>query len=528
MVPKFVYLDMEEYRDLNVTAEAFMQTLDRQGLEQVGAGIALQAYLPDSFAVQKRINAWARRRVAAGGAPITIRLVKGANMEMERVEASLRGWPQAPFRTKAETDANYKRMLHEGMRPENLAAVRLGIASHNLFDLAYGLVLAAEQRALDQVQFEMLEGMANHQRRALFELTRNLLLYAPATRKEDFIHAIGYLIRRLDENTGPDNFLRHAFKLQVDSDDWRQLEEQFLASLRADRCVCPRRRAAPRTAGSPGSGRRRRRRPWRTSSTSRTRTSRCRRTSPGRSRSSRAGRRARATPPSRFRWWSPARRSSTDRQVRDCLDPSRPGVVVGRYRQASEEDVATAVECARRDDGGWRAMSHRSRSEILAPGGPGDPRRARRPDGRRAGRRRQDPRRVRPRGLRGGRLRRVLPAGARRSSHRMPRLRARGKGVVAVVSPWNFPIAIPCGGVAAALAAGNTVILKPASDTVLVAHELCRVLLARGRAEQGAAVPALLGSDGRVAAGDASGRGRRDPDRRHRHRVRHAPRQAGA
>jgi RHH-type proline utilization regulon transcriptional repressor/proline dehydrogenase/delta 1-pyrroline-5-carboxylate dehydrogenase len=50
---------------------------------------------------------------------------------------------------------------------------------------------------------------------------------------------------------------------------------------------------------------------------------------------------------------------------------------------------------------------------------------------------------------------------------------ACGKGVVVVVSPWNFPIAIPCGGVAAALAAGNTVILKPASDTVLVAHLLC-------------------------------------------------------
>src|SRR5208283_2619937 len=56
----------------------------------------------------------------------------------------------------------------------------------------------------------------------------------------------------------------------------------------------------------------------------------------------------------------------------------------------------------------------------------------------------------------------------------MPGLRAQGKGAVVVVSPWNFPIAIPCGGVAAALAAGNTVILKPASDTVLVAWELCQ------------------------------------------------------
>ena len=143
VVPKFVYLDMEEYRDKELTAEVFMRTLDRPGLEQARAGIALQAYIPDSFATQQRINEWARKRVAAGGAPVTIRLVKGANMEAERVEASLRGWPQAPYKTKLETDANYLRMLHEGMRPENLAAVRLGIASHNLFTLAYGLVLAA-------------------------------------------------------------------------------------------------------------------------------------------------------------------------------------------------------------------------------------------------------------------------------------------------------------------------------------------------------------------------------------------------
>ena len=52
--------------------------------------------IPDSYATQQRINDWARKRMAAGGAPITIRLVKGANMEAERVEASIRCWSQAP------------------------------------------------------------------------------------------------------------------------------------------------------------------------------------------------------------------------------------------------------------------------------------------------------------------------------------------------------------------------------------------------------------------------------------------------
>ena len=100
VVPKFVYLDMEEYRDKELTAEAFMRTLDRKGLEQVRAGIALQSYIPDSHRTLRQLQEWARKRVAAGGGGITIRLVKGANMESERAESSMRGWPQAPYKTK--------------------------------------------------------------------------------------------------------------------------------------------------------------------------------------------------------------------------------------------------------------------------------------------------------------------------------------------------------------------------------------------------------------------------------------------
>src|SRR4051812_10147206 len=133
-------------------------------------------------------------------------------------------------------------MIHELLKPENLAAMDVGVASHNLFELAYGLVLASERGALDKVQFEMLEGMANQQRRALFELTRNLLLYAPACSKEDFINAIGYLVRRLDENTGPENFLRHAFKIHVGSPEWDRLEKGFLDAL----ALAPTASAAPR------------------------------------------------------------------------------------------------------------------------------------------------------------------------------------------------------------------------------------------------------------------------------------------
>ena len=60
------------------------------------------------------------------------------------------------------------------------------------------------------------------------------------------------------------------------------------------------------------------------------------------------------------------------------------------------------------------------------------------------------------------------------------RLALRGRGVFACISPWNFPLAIFTGQVAAALAAGNAVIAKPAEQTPLVAAEMVRLLHASG------------------------------------------------
>ena len=63
-------------------------------------------------------------------------------MEMEKVESSIRNWSLATFDNKLEVDANYKRMVEYGMRYENIKAVHLGIASHNLFELAFAFKLA--------------------------------------------------------------------------------------------------------------------------------------------------------------------------------------------------------------------------------------------------------------------------------------------------------------------------------------------------------------------------------------------------
>ena len=54
------------------------------------------------------------------------------------------------------------------------------------------------------------------------------------------------------------------------------------------------------------------------------------------------------------------------------------------------------------------------------------------------------------------------------------------RGVTVVISPWNFPLAIACGMAVAALVTGNTVVLKPAEQSSLIAHQLARIILEAG------------------------------------------------
>ncbi|MGD0665422.1 MAG: bifunctional proline dehydrogenase/L-glutamate gamma-semialdehyde dehydrogenase, partial [Rhabdochlamydiaceae bacterium] len=219
-VHKFVNLDMEEYRDLRLTVDLFKKVLSEPEFHDYSAGIVLQAYLPDAHEYQKELTNWAMERIKNKGAPIKIRIVKGANLAMEQHEASVKGWAQAPYRDKIDVDANYKRMVTYGCLPENAKAVHIGVASHNLFDIAYAMLLRAEYSVEKEISFEMLEGMADHIRRVVQKLSKDILLYCPVATKADFQSAVAYLIRRLDENTGPDNFLRHTFGLEPHTPQW--------------------------------------------------------------------------------------------------------------------------------------------------------------------------------------------------------------------------------------------------------------------------------------------------------------------
>jgi RHH-type proline utilization regulon transcriptional repressor/proline dehydrogenase/delta 1-pyrroline-5-carboxylate dehydrogenase len=207
----FVNLDMEEYRDLDLTIEVFTALLAEPEFARLEAGIVLQAYLPDSVAALERLVAFAAHRVAAGGAGIKVRLVKGANLSMEHVEAELHGWVLAPYGTKAEVDANYLRLVDRALRPELAGTLRLGVGSHNLYDVALAHLLAEQRGVSAALDVEMLQGMSPAQARAVKARAGTVLLYTPVVAPEDFDVAVSYLVRRLEENAQPQNFLHALF-----------------------------------------------------------------------------------------------------------------------------------------------------------------------------------------------------------------------------------------------------------------------------------------------------------------------------
>ncbi|WP_194396673.1 proline dehydrogenase family protein [Microbacterium atlanticum] len=247
----FINLDMEEYRDLDLTIAVFMRLLEDPRLHPLEAGIVLQAYLPDALPALQRLTDWARKRVGDGGARIKIRLVKGANLAMERVDAVMHGWPLATYDTKVDSDANYIRCLRYALQPEHTAAVRIGVAGHNLFDIAYAWLLAGETGVRDALEFEMLLGMAQGQVDAVARDVGHVLLYVPVVRPDEFDVAISYLVRRLEENASSDNFLSAAFDLADDPAMFARERDRFLSSLaRADdpRLLTGPRRQQDRTA----------------------------------------------------------------------------------------------------------------------------------------------------------------------------------------------------------------------------------------------------------------------------------------
>ncbi len=449
----FVNLDMEEYRDLRLTIDAFRTVLSEPEFDQLAAGVVLQAYLPDSHDAFGELVSWSLERYARTGTSIKVRLVKGANLAMEHVEAELHGWRAAPYGSKADVDASYARLLDVALRPEHAAAVRVGVASHNLFHVAWALAIARVRGLSAQLDVEMLEGMAPAEAAALVAAGHPVLLYAPVTREDDFSAAVAYLVRRLDENTAPENYLRAAFTIARDPAIFEDQRQRFLASIEARHHLDTERRrhaAPPSTStafanvadGDPTD-------PFYVAALQRAVTE------VGAAEDAVVGDESLVVPGEPEDW------------VRGD-DPSH-ATAWYRYRVASIVGVDRAIARARGAQLGWARLDDDARQRLL--------------DG--AADRLVERRAylVAVMGRDGGKT--VAEADPEVSEgadylRYYARHRSVGDstplGVVLVVPPWNFPLAIPLGGVAAALAAGNAVILKPAPEAVATGWEIVTAL----------------------------------------------------
>ena len=472
---KFINLDMEEYRDLEITVEVFKRTLDKEEFKDFYAGIVLQAYLPDSFNVQKDLCDWARKRVENGGTPIKFRLVKGANMELEETEASQKHWEMVTYTDKSDTDSNYKRMVRYALKPENAPYMHVGTGSHNLFELAFATQLAQECETSQYHTIEMLEGMSEPARLAIKEISKNAILYGPTAAKEQFTNAIAYLVRRLDENTGPDNFIRYSFGLKVGSNDWKTQEELFRKSFENEKTsFVGAKRQQDRLNEK-----------WDNFNKSSYDTNEYH-----------AEADTDFVLPNNQEWarniikkWKFSKDTEhqiapvvvggedlvENRNIVDAIDKSqvKDGVLAGRFANATADDLKKAVEVAKADTDGWRSLTHNQRHAML----------------------KEAAIKVRERrddliGVAAAEVGKVFTetdvevseavdfiefyAHSAQYWDKYESLEFTGKGVGVVVPPWNFPVAIPLGGVASTLAAGNTVIIKPASVAALTAYEMCK------------------------------------------------------
>ena len=223
----FINLDMEEYHDLHLTIRLFKELLSDPKFKDLEAGIVLQAYLPDTFDCLVDLADFALERVAQGGAPIKIRFVKGANLSMEHVQGEVHGWPVATYLSKDEVDANYYRLLDYILRPKFQDAVRIGVATHNLFTAGLAYELGKKRGVLSMMDSEMLQGMSPSQQAAVREMFGRQILYTPVVHMEDFDVAVSYLVRRLEENSAEQNFLYALFAPDVaDTEGLTPLQKQ--------------------------------------------------------------------------------------------------------------------------------------------------------------------------------------------------------------------------------------------------------------------------------------------------------------
>ncbi|MCA9286642.1 MAG: proline dehydrogenase family protein, partial [Phycisphaerales bacterium] len=437
-----INFDMEQFALKDLTLELFMRCCEAVDFE---AGLAMQAYLRSGDDDARRIIDWSTRT----GRVVTVRLVKGAYWDYETIHAEQQGWPVPVWSRKSDTDACFERMTAafvESMpRRAGEGGVKLALGSHNARSIAFALA-TLEKHGLPSsaLELQMLHGMADQLKAAATEQGLRVREYVPVG---EMIPGMAYLVRRLLENTSNESWLKAGFldnaspDLLLASPHRRHATDPGIQRI----AEAPERHLLAPAVDGVGDGR-----PFHTEPM---------RNFAARSQRERFGEViARASVPTvandstveqanaaieRLHAYFPTWRDATPRAraqalvtaaqiMRDTRD-ELSGVIIresGKPWREADADVCEAIDFC----------EYYARLAVPM----------------------------------------FEPARLGRYVGELDQQWYQPRGVAAVISPWNFPLAICAGMTTAALATGNVVVVKPAEQTPGIARLLCDILWKAG------------------------------------------------
>ena len=483
-------VDAEEADRLLLSLDVFAAVLRDPALQGWnGLGLAVQAY-------QKRAGPvldWLARLARDTGHRIPVRLVKGAYWDTEIKHAQVEGHDGYPvFTRKANTDVSYLACARKLLADRQ--AFYPQFATHNAHTIA-----AIAEMAGDRLDFEYqrLHGMGEDLYGEVLDAgdyPSACRVYAPVGSHEDLLP---YLVRRLLENGANTSFVNRIVDERLPVEE---VAEDPVEKVRATRPIPHPAIPLPRHLYGPA-----------------------RKNSRG----------VNLADELEFRTLAAAMQSHADARweggplvapgvtaeagaAEPVTNPATPNATVGQVRNAGADMVDQALAGAQSAADGWDRVPAAERAAMLER--TADLLEEHLPEfmalaAREAGKTVHDAvaevreavdfcryYAMQARTLFGPPLQLPGPTGE------LNQLSLHGRGVFACISPWNFPLAIFTGQVAAALAAGNAVIAKPAEQTPLIAHRAVQLLHEAGVPREvlqflpgdGATVGARLTSDPRV------------------------------
>jgi len=448
----FVNFDMEQYTFKDVTLRIFREILSEYEFHNwPDIGIAIQAYLRDTREDLKHLREWVEER----GTSVWVRLVKGAYWDYEHAIAAQNDWPIPVFTEKWQSDESFEDCARYLL--EHYEQLRPAFGSHNIRSISY-VMAAAEELGVPSAayEFQMLYGMADPIKEVLISLGRRVRIYTPYGQ---LLPGMAYLVRRLLENTSNESFLRASFTDNVP-------EEVLLMN---PALVGEQQKKVTGLSSTHGGFRNEPLVEFHRESNQQWMRDAIREVTPqmGRTYSLVINNEWRKTP---FTF--------------ESRNPSHTEEIVGHISRATIADAEDAIAAARAAFPAWRDTAPAKRAEYLfrvaqllrerrfelaawevfecgKPWREADADIAEAIDfceyyGREMVRLSQPHKRD--------------VAGEENEYFYEPR------GVAIVIAPWNFPLAILCGMTTAALVTGNTVVMKPAEQSSVIAAKFMEVL----------------------------------------------------